>query len=195
VAIAVFFGVNLAQASARIFLTTEPNVARAAADVWASRDPKIDPTIRTYTQPLPLGIRTRYLGVSDGFIDDLPPVGKYYVYLQRGIPEAPHGLFDGSFSDWIVTYTGPTPKGIAKAAQANPKLSRIILWEQFLTSTAMPEKDTYLEALGSSWKLASSEVLPTYVHWTWEHHINLRRREYVRVGPNPTTARGSLFGL
>jgi hypothetical protein len=157
-----------------------------AADVWSSRDSKLDPSIRTYVQQyLAYAGRAFAGGPGCALVNSTSMVGKYELAVLGNLPMSPMEVRLGPLGKYVATYPDASPYTLAADAKQTSALNRIIIWQQLPPHAPDPgADDPSLKALGPSWKRTSSQNFPVRIHWTWQDYLTWQRREYVR-SPSP----------
>jgi hypothetical protein len=184
-AIALLIGVNLSVYSARLFAGSEPPTDRMARDLVDSQP--ADATVRMYydvsaSRGGPPGAGTLYT---------LP--GAYYLTIYSGKPTNPQEFLSGfmggriatKFKRWNVSVL-PLAQYVFNDVKKTPRLTRLIVWEDFTPRQTMTADDAVLQRLGDPWTRADEQIFCVRDHWTWRNLLTLRRRVYER-GPAPTT--------
>ncbi|MCS7033006.1 MAG: hypothetical protein NZ561_03315 [Phycisphaerae bacterium] len=115
---------------------------------------------------------------------------RYYLCLLGGVEPSPvqfrrlRNVVDRNFSYTI----GLSPTLIAADTRADPSVQRIITWERLERGRRdVNFADPLRARLGPAWRRVDQQLFTARDHWTWMNKYQLRRREYVRIGPSPAT--------
>jgi hypothetical protein len=170
-AIVVLLGVNAAFGIARFAVTTEPPAEQIARDVLDAQPPNA--ATRTYTAIPP--------GSPDpgrGSLMMLP--GRYYLYMLSGRrPDSPQEfrMLGGPVPFVLRNYGG---ERAVDELRRSPKLTRIVLWENYSFDADHKEPDPLHGKLPAGWHLVSDRWYPVWTFWEWQQQWNYRRTEYAK---------------
>jgi 4-amino-4-deoxy-L-arabinose transferase-like glycosyltransferase len=178
-AIALLLGLNLANGVARMTWLTQPPLDRVARDVVAGDGDGA--ATRTFVSSRQGQI------FSPGLLN---PEGRYYLLQASGRRVKPDEFLRGNFdfrpegfekAFGMAFNIGTAPGAVKAKLDAEPRTSRVILWDQFFTPPApIGDRDSVLDALGPGWRRVTSEDVLVYKNFSWEWSHAWRRREYVR---------------
>ena len=167
----------------RLFAGSEPPADRMAFDVWKSQPPSNGfATFRTYADVIPLGNIAPGFEPGTGAI--YSPPWRYYLVLDSGFAATPTDLraFRNTFDARIQLWRDVRPLSIARDLAANPKITRIVVWDRIDPArTDVYAPDPLKSLLSQDWRRVSEEVFAARDHWIWQNLFKCRRREYVRL--------------
>ena len=62
----------------------------------------------------------------------------------------------------------------------SPKLTRIVLWENYSFDADHKEPDPLHGILPAGWQVVSDRWYPVWTFWEWQQQWNYRRTEYAK---------------
>jgi hypothetical protein len=180
-AIVILLGANLANAAARIYIDPEPPLHLAVADMVADHQHTGPPTYISGGAGFSPGVHpgTGWLGT---------PIAQYYNYVYTGDKPSPYEMmffFYGRRNylpmrtfNWYMVNHDAAGKADAQAVVWD----RVISTSQFASIAPAP-----------GWEENSSQIFPSYDHWTWDKEWTYRRRVFEKSPPatRPSTTRSS----
>lgn len=184
-AVTLLLGLNVAQATARLTVGTEPPSNLIAHDIAASQDGPGHPADR----------RTYLFGFSEmampspGSLSFLTWQMRYYLSQVSQAQITPHEFkysplaVPSMAKVWQLKFWNDL-RPLAAAADANgsPQLQHVIVWERLRQyGDATGAAAEFPQKLGPAWRLASDRTFVGRDHWTWNNLWFLRRRDYVRT--------------
>jgi hypothetical protein len=186
-AVTLLIGLNVAQATARLTVGTEPPSNLIADDIAASQD----------HAGRPANTRAYLFGFSEmampspGSLSFLTWQMRYYLSQHSDAHITPREF---KFSPLAVPsmakvwhlkfWNDLRPLAAAADANGSPSLRRVIIWERLRQyGDATGAAADFAQKLGPDWRLASDRTFVGRDHWTWNNLWFLRRREYVRASP------------
>jgi hypothetical protein len=170
---------NLANGLARDYVQTEVPLDRAMADVYQAQP---DSNLRTY-----FDLRS--------VIDNVyyRPLAAYQACMAAQLRPTPAefrtgrtwpyqwGRVAAEFKNSCVYNPSIDARAIRRDMAANPKVSRVIVWE--VVRSGLPDwqfGDAAVEGLGNGWSVASDEKITVHWYWTWADEWVFHRREFQR---------------
>ena len=159
--------VNLTQASARIFVDSDPPIDRVAADVL-SPDARAGTTL-VYTRP------ASEIGGPTATGSIVNSVGRYYLYTQSGKPVSPSIFFQLP----IALRMTWSPQEVIDDAARTPTATRVVVWDRLPYSVAIEDvADSH--TLPPPWRRVSEVRYSVRTFWHWGTLYVYRRSEYER---------------
>jgi Dolichyl-phosphate-mannose-protein mannosyltransferase len=168
----LLLAVNLVQGAAHLWVSSEPRIDLAAADVIAAMNSDGKTLAFTANASPSLGPNTA------GSIEDF--VGSYYLFMLANKPTTPQDIRGYHNADNFFPIRLETdPGSIQAAVSGEPKTRRIIVWDG-LDVGQRDRPEDLLQVLGKQWRRESQEVYPVRNFWDWGELYAYRRRVYVR---------------